>query len=107
MEYDEIVHRLAREFDVGKDIESVMVACGRDYGSTFGEASMDLWKVLIDKTQAEAYDNFKTITQGQGLQAYGVVYRWFTDVSGFGLAERAMGLTHPDPLREEEELAKT
>ena len=42
MEYEEIAHRLAREIDLGKDVESVVVALARDCGSTFGEASMDL-----------------------------------------------------------------
>ncbi len=79
-----------------------MGAFSRDYGSIFGEASMDLWKVLIDKTEAEAYDKIKTITQGHGLQAYGMVYRWFTDASGLGLAEHARRLMHPEPPRKEE-----
>ncbi len=63
---------------------------------------MDLWKVLIDKTEAEAYDKVKTITQGQALKAYGIVYRWFTDVSGLGLAGQSRRLTHPEPRKEEE-----
>ncbi len=40
------------------------------------------WKVLIDQAEAEAYDKIKTILRGQGIKAYGVVYRWFIDVSG-------------------------
>ena len=32
--------------------------------------------------------------------------RWFTDVSGLGLAEQARMLTHPAPPKREEELAE-
>ena len=34
------------------------------------------------------------------------MYRWFTDVSGLGLAEQARRLMHPDPPKKEEELAE-
>ncbi len=34
------------------------------------------------------------------------MYCWFTDVSGFGLVEQARILTHPDPPKNEEDLAK-
>ncbi len=67
---------------------------------------MDSWKVLIDKAEAEVYDRIKTIMQGRGLKAYGVVYRWFTDVSGLGLAEQARRLMHPEPPKKEEELGE-
>ena len=38
--------------------------------------------------------------------AYGVLYRWFTDVSGLGLAEQARMLMHPAPPKKEEDLAE-
>ncbi len=31
------------------------------------------------------------------MRAYGVVDRWFTDVSGLGLSEQARRLMHQDP----------
>ena len=52
------------------------------YGDMLWEASADIWKVLVDKTEAEAYDKIKMIPAGEGMRAYGVVYRWFTDASG-------------------------
>ncbi len=105
-EYEEIVHKLAQEIDMGRDMETVLTTLGREYGAIFGEASQDIWKVLIDEAEAEAYDKIKTIPQGHGTKAHGVVYRWFTDVSGLGLAEQARRLTHPEPPRREEELAE-
>ncbi len=61
---------------------------------------------VIYKADAEAYDNIKMIPQEQGVRAYGVVYRWFTDVLGLGPAEQARRLVHPDPPAREEELAE-
>ena len=40
------------------------------------------------------------------MVAYGVLYRWFTDVSGLGLAEQARMLMHPAPPKREEDLAE-
>ncbi len=68
-EYEEIVHKLAREIDLGKDMETVLVALGREDGATLGEASQDVWKVLMDKAEAEAYDKIKPTPQGHGIKA--------------------------------------
>ena len=46
------------------------------------------------------------VHKGDGVIAYGVLYRWFTDVSGLGLAEQARMLMHPSPPKKEEELAE-
>jgi hypothetical protein len=91
---------------IGREMESILVTLGRGYGAVFGEASQDLWKFLIDKAEAEAYGKTKTIPQGQGIKAYGVVYRWFTGVSGIGPAEQARRSMHPEPPTREEELAE-
>ncbi len=55
MEYEETVHRLAKDIDLGRDIETVLTTLAVDYGAGHGEASQDLWTVLIDKAEAEAY----------------------------------------------------
>ena len=54
----------------------------------------------------EAYDKIKMVPKGKGVIAYGIMCRWFTDVSGLGLAEQARKLMHPDPPKREEELAE-
>ncbi len=66
----------------------------------------DVWDILIDKAEAEAYDKTKMVPKGQGVVAYGVLYRWFTDVSGLGLAEQVRMLMHPAPPKREKELAE-
>ncbi len=94
-EYEEIVHKLAREIHLGKDIETSLGALGRERGATLGEASQDIWEVCFDKAEAEAYDRIACIPHGHGIKAYGAVYRWFTDVTGLGLAEQVRRPMHP------------
>ncbi len=62
--------------------------------------------ILIDKAEMEAYDKIKMVPKGQGIFAHGVLYRWFTDVSGLGLVEQARMLMHPAPPKREEELVE-
>ncbi len=70
---------MVKEVDLGKDMETIVI--GRDdYGAVFQETSSNMCKVFIDKAEAEAYDKIKTVPQGEGIRAYGIVYRWFTDV---------------------------
>ncbi len=52
---------------------------GRDYGAIFGEASQDLWKVLIDTAEAEAYDKIKTKRSLRGKESSSM--EQFTDGS--------------------------
>ncbi len=77
-----------------------------DHGRRYTEAVGEIWEVLIDKTEEVANDRIKMITQGEGIKAYRVVYRWFTSVSGLGLAEQARRLMHPNPPKREEDLAE-
>ncbi len=46
------------------------------------------------------------IPKGHGVVTYRVLYRWFSNVSGLGLAEQARMLMHPTPPKREEELAE-
>ena len=104
--HEEIVHRMAGEIDLGKEVDAVISMLHSVYGEELWDASGDIWRVLVDKAEAEAYDKIKMVPKGQGVVARGVVYRWFADVSGMGLAEQARRLTHPDPPKREDELAE-
>ncbi len=53
-----------------------------------------------------AYDKIKMVHKGEGITAFGVVYRWFTDVSGLRLAEQARMLMHPSPPKRQEDLVE-
>ena len=73
------------------------------YGGYFTRVSEDMWNVSLDKVENEAYDNIKMVHKGDGITAPRVIYRWFIDVSGLGLAEQARLLMHPSPPKKEEE----
>ncbi len=60
----------------------------------------------MDKAENEAYDKIKMVRTRNGVTPYGVLYRWFTDVSGLGLAEQARMLMYPSPPKKVEELAE-
>ena len=87
-----------REIDVGKSIESVLSDGPNLMGSDWSRLTSDMYKILIDKAEGEAYDKIKTVPNGEGMRAYLILYRWFTDVTGVGLAEQARKLRHPDAL---------
>ncbi len=95
---------MAREVNVGKDV--VISNLHAIYGKTLSEASGDIWKVPMDKTDAEVYDKIKMIVQGEGVKPHALVWRLFTDVSGSRLAEQARRLVHPDSPKREEELTE-
>ncbi len=59
----------------------------------------DVWNNFLDKAENEAYGKIKMVHKREGVMAYGVLYRWFTDVSGLGLAGQARLLMHPSPLK--------
>ncbi len=67
--YEEVVRRLARDIDLGNELDVVMSTLRAIYGETLNEASGDIWKVLLDKAEAEAYDKIKMIAQGEGIKA--------------------------------------
>jgi hypothetical protein len=66
---------LVKEIDLGNDSETIVIGLRNDFGEDLQEASTEFWKALIDKAEAEAHDKIKTIPQGEGLRAYGTVYR--------------------------------
>ncbi len=59
----------------------------------------------MDRAESEAYDKIKKKHKGDGVAAYGCLYRWFTDVSGLDLAEQARMPMHPSPPKHMEEFA--
>ena len=67
-----------------KVIDDMYTECGLDWS----ELSTEVYKVLIDKADGEAYDKVKSIAAGEGSKAYAVMYKCFTDVSGLGLSEQ-------------------
>ncbi len=80
---------MVKDIDFGKDLEKVVTTVKGEYGDELAKVSGDICNVLVDEAEAESYDKIKMVPKGQGVVAYGVLCRWFTDVSGLGLAEQA------------------
>ena len=66
----------------------------------------DMYSVLMDKTEGEAWLRVKSVISGNGLEAFVKVYKWFTGTSGQGLSERARSIMAPTPPKSEGEIAE-
>ncbi len=97
---------MVKETDLGKELDKVVEELMATYGGEFARVSGDVWNILLDKAENEAYDKIKMVHKGERITAYGVLYQWFTDVSGLGLEEQARMLMHPSPRKREEDLAE-
>ncbi len=60
----------------------------------------------MERAENGADDDINIAHKGAGGAAFGILHRWFTDVSGLGSAEQARMLMHPSPPEKEEELAE-
>ena len=100
------MQRLVKETDLCKELDKVVEELRATYGGEFVRVSGDVWNILLDKAENEAYDKIKMVHKGEEMTAYGVLYRWFTDVAGLGLVEQAGMLMHPSPPNREEDLAE-
>jgi hypothetical protein len=63
------------------------------------ETCRNSWQIAL------SHGKIKMVLKRQGIFAYGIMYRWFTDVSSLGLVEQARRLMHPDLPKTEEEIA--
>ncbi len=63
--HEEIVHRLAKEIDLGEDLEKVVTGLREEFGDMFNKVSGYVWNILIDKAETEAYDKIKMVPEGQ------------------------------------------
>ena len=55
----------------------------------------DLYSVLMDKTEGEAWQRVKSVHAGNGLEAFVKVYKWCRGTSGQGLSEKARIIMSP------------
>ncbi len=97
---------MVKEISLGKEMGKVVTGLIGVFGDEFDKVSGDVWNILIDYAEAEPYDKIKMVPNGQRVVAYGDLYRWFTEVSGLGLAEQAWMVMHPAPPKREEKLAE-
>ncbi len=85
--HEESIQQLVKETDLGKELDKVVDEWRITRGGEFSSVSGDVTNILMDKAENEAYDKIKIVHEREGIATYGVLYRWFADVSGLGLAE--------------------
>ncbi len=78
---------LVREMDLGKKVDKITEKLKEPHREVYRIVSGDVWNILMDKAENEAYDKIKMVHKREGITNYGSLYRWLTDVSGLGLAE--------------------
>ena len=71
---EEIVYRLVKEIDLGREMKKVVTESKGECGEEFDKVSGDVWNILIDKAEMEAYDKIKMVPKRQGVVAYGILY---------------------------------
>ncbi len=62
--HEEIVQQLVKETDVGKELDKVVENLRITYGEEFKRVSGDVWNILLDKAENEAYDKIKMVHRG-------------------------------------------
>ena len=55
----------------------------------------DLFAVLMDKTESEAYFRVKSVEPGNGIEAFVKIFKWFMGTSGMGLQDKARQIMAP------------
>ena len=65
----------ARETDSGKGFEKITEKVKDHYGEAYKKVAGDVWNILMDKAENEAHDKIKIVHEGEGVIAYGSLYR--------------------------------
>lgn len=66
----------------------------------------DMYSVLTDKTEGDAWLRVRSVDSGNGFEAFVKLYRRFTGTSGQGLSERARVTMNPIPPKSEGDIAE-
>ena len=91
--------------DKGTRADEVAQVIMETYGQ-YDQFSKELYCVIMDKAEGEAYDKVRSVSENNGILADLSLYKWFTEISGLGLTEQARRLRHLEPPKKEEELSE-
>ena len=116
-QYRGILERIAQDTDHDVDVSMSDHDSWEDWvnklsdppdhdGVSMKTLNEDMYSVLMDKTEGEAWQRVKTVRSGRGLEAFVKVYKWFMGTSGQGLSERARAIMSPAPPKNEGDIAE-
>ena len=104
--YTNVLGEVEKELKVGTSAVAIDDGIKLKLGDQdYEKFAQDLHGVLINKAEGEAYDKIKNVDDDEGLQAYMILYKHFTDLSGLGLQELPRRIIHPEPPKDESGLA--
>jgi hypothetical protein len=67
--HEEIIQQLARETDLGRELDKVVESLRNNCGKEFGRVSGDVWNIQLDEAENEAYDKIKMVLKGKRITA--------------------------------------
>ena len=103
--HSEIIKDIEKAMDVGEKVDDVIHGLETKYDLT--DFDKDIHCIMMDKCEGEAYDKIKGLQHKQGAEVYITIYRWFTEISGLGLAAQAYKAMNPDQAKKESEIEHT
>ena len=68
--HEEIIQQLVRETDLGRELDKVVENLRGHCGEEIRRVSGDVWNILLDKAENEAYDKIKIVHKGNGVTVY-------------------------------------
>jgi hypothetical protein len=77
----------------------------KEQGIQWKQFNESLYCILVDKCEEEALTRVRSVGQGQGIQAYSEVYKWFSGITGITVAARIGKIMTPAAPKKDEELA--
>ena len=106
-EYGRVLERLAEQVDGGHSVEETVADMDdREDMGLAEDLNRDLYALILDKAEGDAaYKKVQSVKRNQGIKGFTILYKWFTEVSGMGLAEQARRLMQPETPKKEVEMA--
>jgi hypothetical protein len=107
-EYGRILDELAEGIDSGKEVPQAVVEIkDQEDPDLVEKLDAELYAIILDKAEGEtAYKKVQSVKRNEGIKGYAILYRWFTEISGMGLAEQARRLMQPETPKKEEDIAQ-
>ena len=71
----------------------------------FEEMDRELFTVLLEKTEGEAFDKVNSVIHGDGLWAFVKLHAWFSKTNEAGITNRIIAIMKPEQCKKEFEVA--
>ena len=76
-------------------------------GSDLFKFDKDLWYALEEKTEGEARQKIRTLQRKGGINAYCIIFKWYSTVTGAGIMSQTQKIMKPEKPQEENQVYRT